>query len=193
MATQVGIGVTLITINGRLRISAIKPDGAAAASGNVRIDDFLVALNGVPVTSEAHAKELILGPFGTSLKAELSRGGQSVTVTLWRGGVEAKVKGEAAEKAKAESEAKAAEVGECDPLTLLKRFKVGRQFISHFPVKLCLRHATWRCNISAQTYGDVVYNHVEKLTHRVATCIKEVYRPIAVACSHCIFYGDNSN
>ena len=85
------------------------------------------------------------------------------------------------------------EVGECDPLTLLKRFKVGRQFISHFPVKLCLRHATWRCNVSAQTYGDVFYNHVEKLTHRVATCIKEVYRPIAVACSHCIFYGDNSN
>jgi hypothetical protein len=108
MATQVGIGVTLVTTNGRLKISAMKPDGAAAASGNVRIDDLLVALNGVPVTSEAHAKELILGPFGTSLKAELSRGGQSVTVTLWRGGAEAKVKGEAAEKAKAESEAKAA-------------------------------------------------------------------------------------
>ena len=158
MATQVGIGVTLVTTNGRLKISAIKPDGAAAASGNVRINDLLVAVNGVPVTSEAHAKELILGPCGTSLKAELSRGGQSVTVTLWRGGAEA----------------------------LLNRFKVGRQFISHFPVNLCLRHATWRCNISAQIHGDVVYNHVEKLTQRVATCIKEVYRPIAVACSYCI-------
>jgi hypothetical protein len=29
------------------------------------------------------------------------------------------------------------EVGECDPLTLLKRFKVGRQIISHFFVNLC--------------------------------------------------------
>jgi C-terminal processing protease CtpA/Prc len=98
MATQVGIGVTLVTTDGRLKISAIKPDGAAAASGNVRINDLLVAVNGVPVTSEAHAKELILGPCGTSLKAELSRGGQSATVTLLRGGAEA----------------------------LLKRFKVGR-------------------------------------------------------------------
>jgi hypothetical protein len=60
------------------------------------------------VTEEAHAKELILGPCGTSLKAELLRGGQSVTVTLWRGGAEAKAKGEAAEKADAESEVKAA-------------------------------------------------------------------------------------
>ena len=34
--------------------------------------------------------------------------------------------------------------------------------------------AAWRSNIFAQTYGDVFYNHVEKLTHRVSTCIKEV-------------------
>ena len=74
MATQVGIGVTLVTTDGRLKISAIKPDGAAAVSGNVRINDLLVAVNGVPVTSEAHAKELILGPCGTSLKAELFGG-----------------------------------------------------------------------------------------------------------------------
>jgi hypothetical protein len=85
LATQVGIGVTLISTGGRLTLTSIKPDGAAAASGNVKVGDVLVAVNDVTVTSEVHAKQLILGPCGTSLKAKLLRGGQSVTVTLWRG------------------------------------------------------------------------------------------------------------
>ncbi len=89
--------MTLITVDDRLKISALKADGAAAASGNVKVGDIFVAVNGVCVTSEAHAKELITGPFGTSLQAELYRRGQSITVTLWRGRA-GKAKGELAEK-----------------------------------------------------------------------------------------------
>lgn len=107
MATQVGIGVYLIETESGLIISGIKREGAAAASGNVRIGDFLVAVNGFRVTSSDHAKQIILGPFGTSLEAEILRGSQSVTVTLWRGGAEAKVKGEAAFKAAADANAAA--------------------------------------------------------------------------------------
>ena len=107
MAAQVGIGVTLVTEASRLKISAVKPEGGAAASGNIRVGDYLVAINGVHLTSEAHAKELILGTFGTSLQVEISRSGQPITVTLWRGGADAKTKGEAAEKADAAAESKA--------------------------------------------------------------------------------------
>jgi hypothetical protein len=108
MASLVGIGAVLTTVDGRIKIVSLKSDGSAAASGNVRFDDVLVALNGTLVTSEARAKDLILGPLGTTLKAELSRSGQAVTVTLWRGGAEAQAKGQAAEKAKVEAEANAA-------------------------------------------------------------------------------------
>jgi hypothetical protein len=103
MAAQAGIGVTLITVDHRLKVSAIKADGAAAASGNVKVGDFLVALNGICVTSEAHAKQLILGTFGSSLRVELSRSGQSIYVTLWRSGVDAEAKCETLEKSKASS------------------------------------------------------------------------------------------
>ena len=72
MAAQVGIGVTLVTEASRLKISAVKPEGGAAASGNIRVGDYLVAINGVRLTSEAHAKELILGNFGNSLEVEIS-------------------------------------------------------------------------------------------------------------------------
>lgn len=103
MAAQAGIGVTLITVGHRLKVSAVKADGAAAASGNVKVGDFLVALNGICVTSEAHAKQLILSTFGSSLQAELSRGGQSINVTLWRSGVSAEAKCETLEQSKASS------------------------------------------------------------------------------------------
>ncbi len=43
---------------------------------------------------------------------------------------------------------------------------------SLFSVCYCL--AAWWSDLHAQTYGDVFYNHVERLTHRVSTCIKEV-------------------
>jgi len=106
--TQAGIGAIINAVDGGLKITSINLDGGAAASDNVQIGDFLVAINGVPLTSEAHAKELILGTYGTSLEVQLSRNGQLFTVTLWRGGTVAKIKGEAAEKAKAEGGAKSA-------------------------------------------------------------------------------------
>jgi hypothetical protein len=88
MAAQEGIGVTLKETEGLLKIKYINPDGAAAALGNVRIDDILVAVNGVLVTSEAHAQERILRSRGklrvTSLEALISRGGQSMAITLWK-------------------------------------------------------------------------------------------------------------
>ena len=43
---------------------------------------------------------------------------------------------------------------------------------SLFSVCYCL--AAWWSDLHAQTYGDVFYNHVERLTHRFSTCIKEV-------------------
>lgn len=107
MSAQVGIGVTLITVDGRLQISAIKPEGSAAASARICVGDYLVAINGVRLNFEAHAKELILGAYGTSLEVEVSRSEQSRTVTLWRGGTDAQMNGEAAEKAKAAAEASA--------------------------------------------------------------------------------------
>ncbi len=64
--------MTLITEDGRLHISAVEPEGGAAASGNIHVGDYLVAINGVRLTSEAHAKELILGNFGNSLEVEIS-------------------------------------------------------------------------------------------------------------------------
>jgi C-terminal processing protease CtpA/Prc len=102
----VGIGAVLITERGCMKVESVKPNGGAAASGNVHVGDVLVAINGIRLTSQAHARELILGPSATSLKVELSRSGQPVTVTLWRGGLDAKMKGEAAEKAKYDAEAK---------------------------------------------------------------------------------------
>ena len=108
MASPVGIGCVIVTVAGRIKIRDVNPDGGAAASGNVKAGDFLVALNGVPVTSETHAKNLILGPFVTSLDAELVRDGKTINVTLWRGGAEAKTKGEADAKVKAAAAAKAA-------------------------------------------------------------------------------------
>lgn len=107
MSAQVGTGVTLITVDGRLQISAIKPEGSAAASARICVGDYLVAINGVRLNFEAHAKELILGAYGTSLEVEVSRSEQSRTVTLWRGGTDAQMNGEAAEKAKAAAEASA--------------------------------------------------------------------------------------
>ncbi len=117
-ASLVGIGAVLTTVDGRIKIVSLKPDGSAAASGNVRVDDVLVALNGTLVTSEARAEELILGPLGTTVKAELSRSGQAVTVTLWRGGADAQAKGQAAQKAKVEAEANAAAKANASSRTL---------------------------------------------------------------------------
>ncbi len=107
MAAQVGIGVTINDVGGRLQIAAMNPNGSATASGCVQVGDFLVAINGVHLTSETHAKELILGTSGSSLEVELSRCGQSVSVTLWRGEFDTKMKGEAADKANAGAAAEA--------------------------------------------------------------------------------------
>ncbi len=84
MAAQVGIGATLKTVDGRIQIVRIKPEGGAAASGNIHVGDYLVAIDDVRLNSEAHAKELILGTSGTALVADVSRSGQSIRVILWR-------------------------------------------------------------------------------------------------------------
>jgi C-terminal processing protease CtpA/Prc len=102
----VGIGVVLNAEHGHLKITSINPNGSAAASCKVQVGDLLVAINDVRLTSVFHAKQLILGPSTSSLKVELSRSGQTLTVNLWRGGPDAQMKGEAAEKAKADAETK---------------------------------------------------------------------------------------
>ena len=102
---KIGIGCSLSIVSGRIQITAVKPDGGAAASGVVRAGDVLVSLNGIRVTSEAQAKELILGPFGTSLEAELARDGKAFFATIWRGGADVKAKGEAVAKVAAEAKA----------------------------------------------------------------------------------------
>ena len=69
-----------------MRIASLKPDGGAAASGLVKPGDFLLSLNGVPVESETQAKQLIVGPCGTSLEAKLERDGKSFLAIIFRGG-----------------------------------------------------------------------------------------------------------
>jgi C-terminal processing protease CtpA/Prc len=89
MAALVGIGAIVTSVDGRIKIVALQPDGNAVASGNVRVGDDLVAVDGVRLTSVSHAKDLIFGPFGIILQADFFRRGQAVAVTLWRGGAEA--------------------------------------------------------------------------------------------------------
>ena len=125
MASPVGIGcVLLATAAGRIQIAAVNPDGGAASSGNVKPGDFLVALNGVCVASAAHAKELTLGHFGTSLEVELARDDKTVNVTIWRGGADGKAKGEADAKAKAAHASSAALKEESRECALTKENEV---------------------------------------------------------------------
>ena len=96
MASQlVGMGCTLKTIGGRIVITEVKAGGGAAASGNVKPYDVLVAVDGVRLASTDHAKKLLLGSPGTSFIAGLERGGASVSVTIWRGGISNPAKVEA--------------------------------------------------------------------------------------------------
>ena len=127
---NIGIGCTLSVVLGRLRIASLKPDGGAAASGLVKPGDFLLSLNGVPVESETQAKQLIVGPCGTSLEAKLERDGKSFLAIIFRGGpptqpkseigtanaaeansaIEAKAADEAAFKADASSTSKSSDI-----------------------------------------------------------------------------------
>jgi hypothetical protein len=96
MASQlVGMGCTLKTIGGRIVITEVKAGGGAAVSGNVKPYDVLVAVDGVRLSSTDHAKKLLLGAAGTSFVAGLERGGASVHVTIWRGGIQNLAKVEA--------------------------------------------------------------------------------------------------
>jgi hypothetical protein len=84
-AQLAGIGCFLTTVSGRVLVETVRPDGGAAASGNVKPGDFLVAVDGIYVKSESHAKQLIIGSIGTPLQANLDRNGESIMVTVWRG------------------------------------------------------------------------------------------------------------
>jgi hypothetical protein len=112
LTANIGIGCTLSLVSGRLRIASLKPDGGAAASGLVKPGDFLLSLNGVPLESETQAKQLIVGPCGTSLEATLERDGKSFLATIFRGGPRTQPKSEISTKNAAEAnsaiEAKAA-------------------------------------------------------------------------------------
>jgi C-terminal processing protease CtpA/Prc len=119
LTANIGIGCTLTVVSGRLRITSLKPDGGAAASRLVKPGDFLLSLNGVPLESETQAKQLIVGPCGTSLEATLERDGKSFLATIFRGGPPTQPKSEISTKnvaeansaieAKATADAKAAD------------------------------------------------------------------------------------
>ena len=80
MQAEVGIGVTgSILAKGGFEIHSVVPGGAADASGNVLVDDVIVAVDGVTLVSYAQAKKLLLGAPGTSLKVELLRKQEPVT------------------------------------------------------------------------------------------------------------------
>jgi hypothetical protein len=87
---DVGIGCTLTTeTQGKgepiLKISDVKCGGGAEASGQIQRGDTLLEVNGQKVTSEQHAKDLIVGQVGTFVNITLSRSpSQPFTVRVCR-------------------------------------------------------------------------------------------------------------
>ena len=70
-ATRSGLAVTLETVDGEVRVTAVHRD--SNSSGRLRPADVLVAIDGQPVTSEKAARELLRGAAGVEVVVTVQR------------------------------------------------------------------------------------------------------------------------